>query len=69
MHHQTQRPTCPHCNHELTADEMTEADTDLFALAPTEETAAITCPICDKDYWVKGGYTPHYTSAFVEEEF
>jgi hypothetical protein len=40
---------------------------DLFGLAPDEGSAAITCPACDQEYWVKGGYQPHYTSALAEE--
>jgi uncharacterized protein with PIN domain len=41
---------------------------DLFALAPAEDRAVIECPVCDKQYWVQGGYTPHYTSAASEDE-
>jgi len=44
------------------------SDTDLWALAPQEGRAVIECPGCDKEYWVKGGYQAHYTSAFSEEE-
>ena len=64
-------PTCPHCGHAMDAEEMQygppTCSEDLFALAPNEERAAITCPACDLEYWVKGGYQPHYTSALAEE--
>jgi uncharacterized protein with PIN domain len=43
-------------------------DEDLFELAVNEDRAVIECPGCDKQYWVHGGYTPHYTSAFSEDE-
>lgn len=67
MHHQTPTPTCPHCNHQFSTDDMEAVDsTDLFALAPNEGTEGIECPICDQSFFVKGGYTPHYTTAFVE---
>lgn len=63
------RPVCPHCGHAFTTDDMLDAgDVDLFALAPREDREAITCPSCDKEFWVKGGYEPHYTSAFAEED-
>lgn len=66
---QTDRPTCPNCGYMLTHDDMIDSqDDDLFAIAPNEERAAIKCPQCDAEFWVKGGYTPHYTSAFAEEE-
>ncbi len=65
-------PTCPHCGHEMTEEEMSygepTCEADLFALAQSEERAVIECPVCDKQYWVQGGYKPHYTSAFAEEE-
>lgn len=68
----TPHPTCPHCGHEMDTDEMLygkpTCEEDLFALAPNEGTAVIECPSCDKQYWVKGGYRPHYSSAFSEEE-
>lgn len=65
-------PTCPHCGHAMNIEEMgygkpTCAE-DLFALAPSEDAAVIECPVCDKHYWVRGGYTPHYTSALSEDE-
>lgn len=69
MHHQTPTPICPHCGHEFSHDDMEQEDAaDLFALAPQEETTDIQCPICDQAFVVKGGYTPHYTTAFVEEQ-
>jgi len=33
-----------------------------------EGSTTVKCPLCDAEYWVKGGYVPHYTSAFSEEE-
>ena len=66
---QRKRPVCPHCGHLMTTDEMLDnSDDDLFALASDEGRACIECPVCDKAYWVQGGYVPHYTSAFAEEE-
>lgn len=68
----TTTPKCPHCGHEMDTDEMCygkpTCDADLFALAPNEDRAVIECPACDKQYWVQGGYTPHYISAFSEED-
>lgn len=75
MKHNTFRtlyPTCPHCGHEMSVDEMNfgapVAVTDLWAIAPNEESTTIQCPVCDEMYWVQGGYKPEYTSAFSEEE-
>lgn len=65
---QTSHPTCPHCGHELNHDEMHDLPGDLYARAPNEGTATIECPSCDREYWVRGGYQPQYTSAFAEEE-
>ena len=62
-------PVCPHCQHEMDTDEMlSEIGVDLFALAPREEMAVIQCPLCDQEFWVKGGYVPKYETAFSEEE-
>ena len=59
---------CPHCDHQYTADEMNEESTvDLWALAPNEEIADLQCPVCDLNFWVKGTYTPLYSTAFAEE--
>lgn len=70
--HQQPTPTCPHCGHALDTDEMLfgkpTCEEDLFALAPDEGTTVIQCPACDLEYWTKGGFTPHYTSAAAEEE-
>ena len=69
---ETAHPTCPHCGHEMDADEMLygkpTCDEDLHALAPAEGAAVIVCPRCDKEYAVQGGYRPHYTSAFCLDE-
>jgi endogenous inhibitor of DNA gyrase (YacG/DUF329 family) len=69
----TTAPTCPHCGHALTFDEMIfsgaiSGEEDLTAIAPACEHAIVKCPVCDKEYAVLGGYTPHYTSAFTLEE-
>jgi hypothetical protein len=65
-------PTCPHCAHEMSTDEMLahQGDTGLFDLAPSEGTTEVTCPSpsCGKSYWLKGGYRPHYTSAMTEDD-
>lgn len=62
-------PTCPGCGHEMDDEDMLSChDADLFDLAQEEGTACIMCPICDAEYWVQGGYMPHYTSAFCEDQ-
>ena len=62
-------PTCPHCCHAMTTDEMVEyRDVSLFDLAHQELREAIKCPACDLEYWVQGGYVPTYTSAYAEED-
>ena len=48
-------------------DEMLALDFDAFALATNEGREAMTCPACDQEFWVQGGYIPHYTTAFAEE--
>lgn len=67
---QQSSPTCPHCGYALDTDDMLSdfSDADLFAIAPNDESADVTCPQCDKEYAVQGGYRPHYTSAFSHEE-
>jgi hypothetical protein len=55
----------------MSNDEMLKHDnTDLFALAPDEGSAEVTCPspLCGKTYWVQGGYRPHFTSAMTEDD-
>lgn len=63
-------PTCPGCGYALDYADMQSdfADADLFAIAPREERASVTCPQCNITYWVQGRYTPTYTSAFAEED-
>lgn len=71
MHFRKPAIVCPHCDYELTTDDMLalcDAGTDVFGMAPSEEREAIDCPSCDKNFWVQGGYTPEYTTAFAEEE-
>lgn len=66
---ETAHPTCPHCGYELDHEDMLSvSDDDLYALAPSEGSAAVRCPKCDNEYAVQGGYTPHYTSAFSLDE-
>ena len=48
----SQQIICPHCQHKLDTNEGREA---------------MTCPACDQEFWVQGGYIPHYTTAFAEE--
>jgi uncharacterized Zn-finger protein len=69
----TNTPECPHCGHVFTHDDMCDAETgdgetDLFSLAPMEERRAVTCPGCDREFWLAGTFEPRYTSAFAEED-
>lgn len=67
--HEQIRPVCPHCGYMIDELDMPDiADFDIYALAPEEDTNVIECPQCDKEYWVRGGYNPHYTTAFAEEQ-
>lgn len=67
--YETLRPVCPHCGYMLTIDDMLDAgESGLFDLAHREDQTHVACPQCDQGFCVKGGYTPHYTSAFSEEE-
>lgn len=67
-------PTCPHCGYEMDIDEMVEhvhrggGHACLFALAKDEDHTELKCVSCQKSYWLKGGYRPHYTSAFNEDD-
>ena len=65
-------PTCPHCGHAMNTDEMLygapTCGADLFALAQNEGQTTVECPVCDQKFGVQGGYTPHYTTAFSEDE-
>lgn len=69
----TRKINCPHCDHQFTLDEMAfvtcETYSCLFDIAHNEDTAVIECPVCDKEFWVKGGWQPEFTTAFAEEEF
>lgn len=68
---------CPHCGHEMTDDEMganhyavgSDGD-DLWALAPEEGRTKVVCPsvLCEKPYYVQGGYVPQYTTAIDEDD-
>lgn len=60
-------PTCPGCAYEMTTDEMVESSVDLFQLAVEEHRAVVKCPGCDMEYWVKGGWKPHFSTSFAEE--
>lgn len=71
--YKTPAPVCPHCGHAMTHDDMSAAPTgscqqNLFDIAPAEEIVPTKCPLCDGGFWVQGGYRPHYTTAFAEEE-
>lgn len=69
-HHKKPTQVCPHCDHKLDYDDMLLDifnGVDLFALAPNEEIACIKCPACEQEFWVKGGYTPHYSTSLAEE--
>jgi hypothetical protein len=65
-------PTCPHCAHEMSDDEMQaqQGDVCLYELARDEGSTEVTCPspMCSLKYWLKGGYRPHYTSAMTEDD-
>lgn len=65
--YETNTPECPHCGHVFDHDDMVESAGDLFAMAPNEERAVIECPLCDREFWLQGGYLPRYTSAIAEE--
>lgn len=41
---------------------------DLYALPSREEGAEANCPVCDRAFWVVGGYIPYYSSYGSEEE-
>lgn len=66
------RVVCPHCDHRFTLDEMVSVDTVdcgfLYELAHKEEIGAIKCPVCDQEFWVKGGWNPEFYTSFSEEE-
>ncbi len=66
--HRTPTPTCPHCGYAMTHEDMITSEHDLFGLAPLEDEATLQCPGCDLEYVVQGGYRPHYTSVFCEEQ-
>ena len=62
-------PRCPYCGHEMDIDDMLACpDADLFRITTDEESACINCPSCDAEFWVAGGYTPHYHCAKTEDE-
>lgn len=65
---QQRTPTCPHCGYAMDVDDMVDMAEDVFAAAVEEQRLPVTCPSCDAQYWLKGGYSPHYTTAFSEEE-
>lgn len=71
-HYRTLRPMCPKCDHMLTIEDMNDAtpDVDLWALAPNEDQAEITCPdaACGTKFHVRGGYIPEYTTALDEDD-
>jgi hypothetical protein len=64
----TQTPICPHCGHEYTHDDILQNYlVDIYGIAHAEGTAVIECQICDTDFWVKGGWTPKFSTAVAEE--
>jgi len=68
--YQTLMPVCPHCGHEFDSDDMNESSQDLWALAPDEGRAEVTCPdiLCEKTFHIQGGYRPQYTTAIDEDD-
>ena len=65
---QQRTPTCPHCGYAMDHDDMVDAADDVFEAAVNEQRLPVLCPSCDAQYWLRGGYSPHYTTAFSEEE-
>lgn len=65
---QQRTPTCPHCGYAMDYDDMVDTADDVFEAAVSEQRLPVTCPSCDAQYWLQGGYSPHYTTAFSEEE-
>jgi hypothetical protein len=61
-------PTCPTCNYEMTHDDATGLDVDLYALAPDEGRTEIECPSCGVTYYCQGAYVPTYTTALDEDQ-
>lgn len=65
----TSTPVCPHCNHVYTLDDILQNDlVDIYGIAHSEGLAVIECPVCDKEFWVKGNWTPTFDTALSEEE-
>ena len=69
-HKKTNTPVCPHCYHAMKPDEMINSDVAIFDIAPREESLndPIVCPACGEEFWVAGGYEPHYTTGLTENE-
>ena len=65
---QQRTPTCPNCGYAMDHDDMVNTADDFFEAAVNEQRLPVTCPSCDAQYWLQGGYSPHYTTAFSEEE-
>lgn len=68
--YRTPTPVCPHCGYAMDHEDMNSCESSEYLpdIAPTEQTASAQCPICEANFWIRGGYTPHYTTAFAEEE-
>lgn len=66
--HQTRRPTCPACGHEMSHDEMLDSNAELFDIAPNERDVETKCPACSVTLHVRGGYAPHYTTALEYDD-
>lgn len=60
-------PNCPGCGYELDGHDM-DSHLDLYDLAHAEDSKEIECPKCDAKYWVLGGWKPHFTTAWAEED-
>lgn len=51
----------------MTPDDMVDNPYPLYDLAHNEGCTTANCPSCDLTFWVQGGYSPHFSTAFAEE--
>ena len=60
-------PECPYCEQEFTDDDNYAQDSDVYALAPKEESERLKCPSCNKEFECLGSYIPEYETFTLEE--